>query len=418
MDIERPDLLKRKRRRNTVLISITSIIAIAVVVYVFTLGTPLPSLAKDEAWTGTVVRGDMLRNVRGLGKLVPEDLRWITARTSGRVEEKFVLSGAQVEPDSQILKLSNPELEQQYINAQLELKAAEAELISTRVRLEGELLALKSSFTQLNEAADMAALDKQINEELHAEGLVSVRTLKRSNLSAHHLSARLAMEKERLQFQEQAIEPQLATQQTRVDRVQARLNLLETQISALNVLAGQKGVLQRLELEQGQQVAEGQQIALVSNPKKLKAVIEIQENQAREIQIGQKAIVDTRTAGKVEGIVSRIDPNVERSMVKVDVIFENGLPEGCRADQTVQGTIELERLVDVLYVDRPAIAKEDTLASVFKISSSGNLAERVSVKFGRSSVNLIEIVEGLSAGDRIILSDTTRWEDSDGIKLK
>lgn len=418
MDIERPDLLKRKRRRNTVLISITSIVAIAVIVYVFTLGTPLPSLAKDEAWTGTVVRGDMLRNVRGLGKLVPEDLRWITARTSGRVEEKFVLSGAQVEPDSQILKLSNPELEQQYINAQLELKAAEAELISTRVRLEGELLALKSSFTQLNEAADMAALDKQINEELHAEGLVSVRTLKRSNLSAHHLSARLAMEKERLQFQEQAIEPQLATQQTRVDRVQARLNLLETQISALNVLAGQKGVLQRLELEQGQQVAEGQQIALVSNPKKLKAVIEIQENQAREIQIGQKAIVDTRTAGKVEGIVSRIDPNVERSMVKVDVIFENGLPEGCRADQTVQGTIELERLVDVLYVDRPAIAKEDTLASVFKISSSGNLAERVSVKFGRSSVNLIEIVEGLSAGDRIILSDTTRWEDSDGIKLK
>jgi len=418
MDIERPDLLKRKRRRNTVLISITSIVAIAVIVYVFRLGTPLPSLEKDEVWTGTVVRGDMLRNVRGLGKLVPEDLRWITARTSGRVEEKFVLSGAKVEPDSQILKLSNPELEQQYINAQLELKAAEAELISTRVRLEGELLALKSSFTQLNEAADMAALDKQINEELHAEGLVSVRTLKRSNLSAHHLSARLAMEKERLQFQEQAIEPQLATQQTRVDRVQARLNLLETQISALNVLAGQKGVLQRLELEQGQQVVEGQQIALVSNPKKLKAVIEIQENQAREIQIGQKAIVDTRTAGMVEGIVSRIDPNVERSMVKVDVTFENGLPEGCRADQTIQGTIELQRLVDVLYVDRPAIAKEDTLASVFKINPSGNLAERVSVRYGRSSVNLIEIVEGLTAGDRIILSDTTRWDDSDGIKLK
>ena len=417
MDIERPDLLKRKSRRNKVFFSLAALLMVTAVVYIFTLGTPLPSIDKDQAWTGTVVRGDMLRNVRGLGKLVPEDLRWITARTSGRVEEKCVLSGAEVEPDTLILKLSNPQLEQQYTTAKLELKAAEAELLSTRVRLESELLALKSAYTQLLEQADMAALDKQIDEELFEEGLVSERTLKRSKLSAHHLGARLKMEQERLSFQEQAIEPQLATQQTQVDRIQARIELLEHQISGLEVVAGQKGVLQQLVLEQGQQVGEGQQIALVSNPVRLKAVIEIQENQAREIRIGQKATVDTRTAGIVEGTVSRIDPNVEQSMVKVDVVFPNGLPEGCRADQTIQGTIELQRLENVLYVDRPAIAKENTLSSVFRITSDGKQAERISVRYGKASVSLIEIEEGLEAGDQIILSDTSRWENANGIKL-
>jgi len=417
MDIERPDLLKRKTRRNQFLIAAAALVAVAAVVYIFTLGTPLPSIQKDQAWTGTVVRGDMLRNVRGLGRLVPEDLRWITARTSGRVEEKYVLSGAEVEPDTIILKLSNPQLEQQYTNAKLELKAAQAELLSTRVRLESELLALKSAYTQLLEQADMAALDKQIDEELFQEGLVSERTLKRSKLSAHHLGARLKMEEERLSFQEQAIEPQLATQQTQVDRILARIELLEHQINALEVVAGQKGVLQQLVIEQGQQVAEGQQIALVSNPTQLKAVIEIQENQAREIRIGQKATVDTRTAGIIEAVVSRIDPNVEQSMVKVDVVFPNGLPEGCRADQTIQGTIELQRLENVLYVDRPAIAKEHALASVFRLTSDGNQAERVSVRYGKASVSLIEIEEGLSAGDKIILSDTSKWENANAIKL-
>lgn len=417
MDIERPDLLKRKTRRNAMLAAAATLTGIVLVVYIFTLGTPMPSISKDEVWTGTVVEGDMLRNLRGRGRLVPEDLRWITARTSGRVEEKLVLSGAEVNPDTRILRLSNPELEQQYTNTELELKAAQAELLSTRVRLESELLALRSAYTQLLEQAEMAMLDKQINEELHAEGLVAERTLKRSNLSAHHLSARLKMEEERLRFQEQAIEPQLATQQTRVDRVIARLQLLENQIAALEVLAGQRGVLQRLELEQGQQVLEGQQIALVSDPSRLKAVIEIQENQAREIRVGQQASVDTRTSGIVEGVVSRIDPNVEQSMVKVDVIFPSGLPEGCRVDQSVQGTIELERLENVRYVDRPGNAKEQTRTSVFRLNRDGNLAERITVTFGRASVSLIEVTEGLQPGDTIILSDTARWDDSNAIKL-
>lgn len=417
MDIERPDLLNRKRRRTASLVTALVLIGIACVAYIFTLGTPLPSIAKDEVWMGTVVQGDMLRNLRGRGKLVPEDLRWITARTSGRVEEKLVLSGAKVDPQTVILRLSNPELEQQFTHAQLELKAAQAELLSTRVRLESELLALRSSYTQLLEQADMAVLDQQINEELHAEGLVSERTLKRSNLSARHLSSRVKMEEERLRFQEQSIEPQLATQQTQVDRVIARIELLEQQIAALQVLAGQQGVLQRLELEQGQQVLEGQQIALVSDPSRLKAVIEIQENQAREIQIGQRASIDTRTSGIVEGVVSRIDPNVEQSMVKVDVTFPDGLPDGCRADQTVQGTIELQRLDNVLYVDRPGNVSEYTRSSVFRVTPDGKRAERTAVTFGRASVSLIEISEGLRPGDTIILSDTSRWEETDAIKL-
>lgn len=418
MDIERPDLFLKKRRRNRVMIAVGILLAVVAVVYVFTLGQPVPKARKDQIWVGSVKRGDMLRNVRGLGRLVPQDMRWITARSSGRVEEKMVLSGAVVEADTIILRLSNPQLEQQYLNAQLELKAAKAELTSTKVRLESELLALRSAYVQLKEQTEMAILDEEINNELFADGLVSKLNRKRSELSARHLKIRLEMETERLEFQKQAVAPQLASQQTQVDRAVARLNLLESKTDALVVCAGSTGILQRLEIEQGMQIAEGQEIALVSDLSKLKGVIEIQESQAREIQIGQQAIVDTRTSGVVSAMVSRIDPNVERGIVKVDVLFPKGLPDGCRTEQTIQGTIELQRLVNVLYVDRPSVARENIKTSIFVLNQAGDGAKRVPVEFGRSSVSLIEIRKGLNSGDRIVLSDTNRWENASEIQIR
>lgn len=418
MDIERPDLFAKKQLRNRIMMIVGAVLIIAVFTYVFTLSQPVPRARKDQIWVGSVKKGDMLRNVRGLGRLIPQDMRWITARTSGRVEEKCVLSGALVEPETVILYLSNPQLKQQHLNAQLELKAAEAELTSTRVRLQGDLLALRSNFIQLREQTEMAVLDEEINNQLFEDGLVSDLNRKRSELSARHLKSRLEMETERLQFQEQSIEPQLATQQTQVDRALAKLDLFESQIEALVVRAGYDGVLQQLEVEEGMQIAEGQQIALVSDLDRLKAIIEIQESQAREIQIGQATVVDTRTSGKVDAVVSRIDPNVERGIVKVDVIFPEGLPDGCRAEQTIQGTIELQRLENIVYVDRPTVVRENTQTSIFVLKPEGNRAERVSVSFGRSSVTLIEVIKGLNPGDRIVLSDTSRWENASEIEIR
>ena len=418
MDIERPDRFAKKQLRNRILIAVGSVLVVALFVYIFTLNRPAPRARKDQIWVGTVKRGDMLRNVRGLGRLVPEDMRWISSRISGRVEEKCVLSGASVDPDTIILRLSNPQLEQQYLNAQLEFKAAQAELTSTRVRLQSDLLALKSNYIQLKEQTEMAKLDEEINNELYADGLVSELNRKRSELSAKHLSSRLEMETERLQFQEQSIEPQLATQETQVDRALARLKLLESQIDALTVRAGYKGIVQQLDIEQGMQVAEGQQLALVSDLGKLKGVVEIQENQAREVQVGQPVVVDTRSSGEVKATVSRIDPNVERGIVQVDVIFPDGLPDGCRAEQTIQGTIELQRLENIIYVDRPSVVRENTQASIFVLNPDGNGAERIPVTFGRSSVTLIEVLKGLNPGDRIVLSDTSRWDNSDRIEIR
>jgi HlyD family secretion protein len=418
MDIERPDLFKKRRRNQRILAGVGIVAAIVATIWIVTLGQPNPQVNRDQVWIGAVQRGDMIRNVRGLGKLVPEDMRWITARVSGRVEERLVQSGAEVESDTVILRLSNPQLEQQYLNAQLEFKAAEAEFVSTRVRLQSELLALRSAHVQLKEQAEMAALEKTINDELFADGLVSELNRKRSELSARHLQSRLAMETERVQFQEEAIEPQLATQQTQVDRAQARLDLLESQIRALTVKAGSKGVLQRLSIEQGMQISEGQELALVSDPSRLKGVVEIQESQAREVRIGQVGLVDTRSSGEVAAVVTRIDPNVERGIVKVDVAFPDGLPEGCRVDQTIQGTIELQRLQDVVFMDRPTSAREGTQASLFVLSGDGSRADRVAVDFGRSSVSLIEVQKGLNPGDRVILSDTTRWENARSLDLR
>jgi len=418
MDIARPDLARNKKLKQRFWIALIGILCVSFTVYVMTLGSPVPSVSADQIWIGKVERGTMENNLRGMGRLVPENVRWITSRAPGRVEERMVLSGAFVQPDTVILRLSNPELVQKLADAKLELECADADMAAARVRLQGELLALKSSVVELREATEMAELDAKIQDELFADKLVSGLNRERAELHARHSRIRLQMEEERLSFQDSSIEHQLASQKTRVDRARAQAELLQQQVDALTVRAGFAGVLQRLELEPGMQVVQDALIAQVADMDKLKAVIEIQEAQARNVESGQDVIVDTRTSGEVEGKVARVDPNVENGIVRVDVVFDGPLPAGCRAEQTVQGTIRLERLENVMYMPRPSAAQPMSASSVFLVDKSGGSAMRVQVFYGKASVSQIEVASGLKPGDQVILSDTSRWESANALNIK
>jgi HlyD family secretion protein len=418
MDIARPDLEKKKILRRKLWIGGSVVGGAAFVIFILTLGAPLKSVKADQIWIGTVEHGTMEREVGGMGKLVPENVRWIAARAAGRVEERYVLSGAAVKADTPILKLSNPELLQKCADAKLELECAQADMDGERVRLQGEFLALKSSVVSLQEETELAELDSKIQNQLYAEKLVSGLNRERAELHAKQSRIRLQMEEERLKFQGSSIDHQLASQKTKVERASAQAALFQSQVDGLYVRAGFEGVLQKLELEPGMQVEPGAMIAQVADMTHLKAVIEIQEAQAREIQSGQKVSVDTRTSGTIEGDVARVDPNVENGIVKVDVHFDKPLPDGCRAEQTVQGTIELERLADVVNMQRPASAQPLTSATVFVLAKGKGSAIRMPVSYGRASVTQIEIKSGLKPGDNVILSDTSRWDSEKAIDIK
>jgi HlyD family secretion protein len=418
MDIARPDLQKKKTLKKRIIIITSSVAFIGFVVFVLTLGAPMQSVKSDQIWVGEVKRGTMERNLRGMGKLTPENMRWITARAAGRVEDRYVLSGAKVEAGTPILKLSNPELQQSLADAKLELESAEAEMAGAEVRLKGELLALKSSVVELQETTEMAEIDSRIQDQLFAQRLVSDLNRERAELHAKHSRKRLEMDEERLSFQESSMGHQLASQRTRVDRARAQVTLLQGQVDALVVRAGFAGILQRLELEPGQRAEQDAMIAQVADMTALKAVVEIQEAQAREVTVGQNVTVDTRTSGEVKGKVARVDPNVENGIVKVDVHFDTALPPGCRAEQTVQGTIELERLDNVVYVSRPASAQGMSTATIFLMNKAKNEAMRVPVTFGKASVSEIEIQEGLNPGDNVILSDTSRWDSAKALEIE
>ncbi len=418
MDIARPDLAKKKRIRRFFSIGLAVAALCAVAAYVITLDAPRTQVRRDQLWLGKVEQGTMMRNVRGLGRLVPENVRWIAARAPGRVEEVLALSGAEVEPDDIIVRLSNPELEQKHADARLNLDAARADMESGKVRILGDLLAQKSRVVDLREASEMADLEARIQQELFAEQLSSGLNKERAVMHAKHCRVRLGMEEERLSFMESSVEHQLAALQAKVHSADAALNLISGQINALEVRAGFRGILQRLEIEPGMQVEQGRLIAQVADMKRLKAVVEVQEAQAREVAIGQKVNVDTRTSGDVEGIVTRIDPNVEQGIVRVDVGFPGGLPHGCRAEQSIQGTIELELLENTVFMPRPASVQANSSTTLFRISANGNMAVRVPASLGRSSASMIEVLRGLKPGDMVILSDISRWDGKQELELR
>ncbi len=371
---------------------------------------------RAAVWIDTVKRGPINREVRGLGKLVPEEIRWVPAVTEGRVEKKLLEPGAHVTPNTILLELSNPRLEQETLNAEWDWKAEESSFADLKVRLNREQLTQEADMAKLDSDREQAELRYEANAELAKLGLISGLDLKRNKADAEQLANRLQIEKKRLEINKESIEAQLAERQTRIDQRRALYTLRKSQLDQLKVRAGVEGVLQLIQVDVGQNVAQGANLARVANPNRLKAELNIPETQAKDVQIGQEVSVDTRN-GVIPGKVSRIDPAVKDGTVTVDVRLEAELPKGARPDLSVDGTVVLERLDNVVYVGRPVQGQPDSQVSLFKLDPDGKRAERVTVKLGKSSVNTIEIKEGLKPGDQVILSDMTAQDGYDSIRL-
>ncbi len=375
-----------------------------------------PSVEMNTLVIDTVKRGSMLRQVRGYGRLVPEEMHWIPATTEGRIERILVQPGAVVQPDTILLEMSNAELERDVATAEMEVKAAEADHTSLRVRLEKEILDQRAAQATVQANYSQATLEAQRNEELAKNGLISDIELQLSKSKAQELATRFEIEKKRREISSEAVQAQLAAQEARVDQYRAMARLKQEQMASLRVRAGKAGVLALLQVEVGQQVTPGTNLARVANPERLKAEIRIPETQAKDVQIGQPAIVDTHN-GVISGHVIRIDPAVQEGSVTVDVAFKDALPKGARPDLSVDGTVELERLEDILYVGRPAFGQEQSLVGLFKLEDEGARASRVQVHFGRTSVNAVEILKGLQDGDEVIISDMSAWDAFDRVRL-
>jgi HlyD family secretion protein len=376
-----------------------------------------PQVEKGTLWIDTVRRGDFVREVRGNGTLVPIDIRWISAASEGRIERLLLQPGAAVEPDSVILELTNPELEVSARDAEFQERAAEADLAALRVRLESTKLDQKAQAASVDADYQQARLEAEANEQLAKEGLVSALQLKISRVRAEELKTRTDLETQRLTGGEASIQAQLAAQQARVDQLRELHRLRAGEVEALKVRAGLAGVLQQLPVEVGQRVTPGTTLARVARPEPLKAELKIAETQARDVLLGQPAKIDTRN-GVVEGKVLRIDPAVQNGTVTVDVQLIGTLPKGARPDLSVDGTIELEHLSDVLFVGRPAFGQPESTVTLFRVGGDGDDAARVQVKLGRGSVHLIEVQSGLAEGDRVILSDMSTWDAFDRVRLE
>lgn len=416
MDVPRTDIARKKKIRRIVITAVSLFVIAAITLGLSQLKPAAPSVEKETVWIDTVKRGSMLRQVRGTGTLVPEQFQWIPAATQGRVEEIFVRPGTAVKADTAILRLSNPQLELDVRDAELQLKGAEAELVNQKAKLETTKMDLEAAAAQIKASYLEAQLRVEADEELAKDGLVAEITLKISRAKAEDLATRYEIERRRISVMQDSLGAQLATQQAKVDQARALYDLKRKQLDDLRVRAGSNGVLQQLPVEVGQQILAGAILAKVAQPEHLKAELKIAETQAKDISIGQIAEIDTRN-GVVEGRVSRIDPASQGGTVSVDVSLVGTLPRGARPDLTVDGTIELERLTNVLYVGRPASGQEHSSIGLFKLSENGTEAGRTTVKLGRTSVNTIEIVDGLREGDRVILSDMAAWDAFDKVRL-
>lgn len=417
MDIARPSQAGKIRNRRLLLAG-AGIVAVAVIsLGLSRLRPAAPTVERSGIWIDTVHRGPMLRQVRGLGTLVPEEVRWIPAQSEGRVERILVQPGTVVKADTIILELSNPQLDLESLDAAWQLKSGEAEYVNLKVKLESDRLDQQAAAATVEANQAQARLQADADEVLAKEGLVSSLNSKISQSKAEEMTTRLDLERKRLAISGEADQAQLNVQEARLEQLRARATLTRHKVEALKVRSGIEGVLQQLPVEVGQQIALGATLAKVTVPGRLKAELHIAETQAKDIQLEQPATIDTRN-GLVAGKVTRIDPAVQNGTVKVDVAITGPLPKGARPDLSVDGTIELERLADVLQVGRPAFGQEMTTVGLFRLEPGGSEATRVQVKLGRSSVNLVEIVGGLKEGDQVILSDTTAWDAFDRLRIK
>ena len=417
MDIPRPSRLRQKRLRQALMATAGTILAVGISVGVSRLQPAAPTVEAATLYPDTVKRGPMVRQVRGLGTLVPEDIRWIPATTQGRVERIVLRPGTAVIPTSVILELSSPALEQEVEDAHLKLQAAEAGVANLRVQMQNELLQQRAVAAGIDAEYSKARMQAEMNQALAEQRLVSALALRQSELDAEQLAVRRGIAQEQLGTRAEASRAQLAVQQSMVDQARAFLRLKERQRGELHVRAGLTGILQIVPVDEGQHVAPGTNLARVANPGRLKAEIKIAETQAKDVQVGQHAEVDTRN-GVVAGRVTRIDPSVQAGTRTVDVSLEGPLPNGAVPDLSVDGTIELERLVDVVYIGRPAFGQDESTVGIFKVDPATGEARRVQVRLGRSSVNSIEVRSGLQPGDRVILSDMSAWDGVDRVRLK
>jgi HlyD family secretion protein len=416
MDIPRPNAAKEKRRKRIIIASVVAVALIGVTFALSRLKPAAPTVERNLVWVGTVKRGPMVRQVRGLGTLVPEEIRWIASRTEGRVDRIVLRPGALVTPDSVILVLSNPTVVENATSAESQLKSADAELANLKVTVEKGVLDAEAALARAKSEFELTRLQAEVNDELFKDGLVSALELRRSKVAAEDANTQYTIEQKRYAFTKEMIAPQLAVKDAEVDRIRAQAKLRRDEADALSVRAGMPGVLQVLPVEVGAQVQPGANIARVADPARLKAEVRIPETQAKDIQIGQNASIDTRN-GIVAGRVSRVDPSVQNGTVTVDVSLTGELPKGARPDLSVDGTIELERLDDVIFVERPAFGQERSTVGIFKLDADGVYGTRSQVQLGRSSVNTIEIVGGLQPGDRVILSDMTQYDANERIRL-
>jgi HlyD family secretion protein len=417
MDIARPSNLRKKRIKQGVYAGTALVAVLLMTLGVSRLKPAAPTVEAATVWRDTVRRGPMLRQVRGLGTLVPEDIRWIPATTQGRVEHIVLRPGTAVKAESIILELSNPQLEQELEDAELKVKSAEASQANLRVQLQNDQLQQRAAAATVEAEYNKAKMQAQMNEALAKDQLVSDLVLRQSKVDADQLAVRNEIAKQQLASSEESMRARMAVQQSDLDQIRAILQLKRRQYNELKVRAGFSGMLQLVPVEVGQQVAPGSNLARVANPSRLKAELKIAETQAKDIQIGQLAQIDTRN-GVVEGRVIRIDPSVQNGTRTVDVSLPDELPKGAVPDLSVDGTIELERLADVLYVGRPAFGQEQSTVGLFKVDQDGSGATRVQVKLGRNSVNQVEVLSGLKVDDNVILSDMSAWDAFDRVRLK
>ena len=416
VDIARPASVKRQKKiRRAIYAGVALIVIVLITVGVSRLKPAAPGVERTTVWIDTVKRGDMVRQVRGSGTLVPEDIRWINTTSQGRVERIVLRPGAHVKPDTVILELTNPELIQQVSDAQLAHASAIAAFANRKAELESQLLNQEAGVDTIKSNLSQAKLTLDANEELFKSGLISELQLKQFRGNVDELTNRLTAETKRLEITRAGIKSQLAPQEAEIAQRKAAYDLRARQLDDLKVRAGMTGVLQQVPVEVGQAVGPNINLARVANPTLLKAELRIAETQTKDITIGQAAEVDTRN-GVVIGRVSRIDPAATNGTVGVDITLEGQLPPGARPDLSVDGTIRLEKLDNVIHVGRPAFGQEESTVTLFKLMPNGE-AHRTTVKLGRSSVNTIEIKEGLQPGDQVILSDMSQYDQFDRVRI-
>jgi len=351
-----------------------------------------------------------------MGTLVPEEIRYVPAISLGRIEKRLVQPGAQVKADTVLLELTNPEIQQAFVDAESQLRAADANLTTLRVQLGKQILDQEATLAQAKSDFNKAKMQFEVNDSLGKQGLKSSLEVQLSKIAAEDLENRVALETKRVAGSREEVKARLAAEDERVRQLKDAVQLKRTQLNALKVRAGIDGELQTVEVQVGQQVTLGQNLARVANPKRLKAELKVNETQAKDIQLGQRVSIDTRT-GIVGGRVIRIDPSVQNGTRTVDSSLEGELPKGAVPDMSVDGTIELEKLENVLYVNRPVHGQENSTVGLFKVDPDRAGATRVQVKLGKTAVTTIEILEGLKEGDIIILSDTSQWDNADRIKF-